>query len=175
MAIQWFLFPVLSLLVLLKFRKEIFSFREHGPYMFAAAQGLLALFFINGGFFFEDPFTPRQMLSWALMLASAAVALSGFYGLRRFGRSVDNWENTTRLVREGVFHYIRHPLYTSLMLLTMGIFLKDPSGGATAASAFTLGFLVAASRVEEGENARKFGEAYRRYQGETKRYLPFIV
>lgn len=175
MAAKWILFPFLSFLVFLKFRKGIFSFREHEPYMFAAAQGLLALLFINGGFFFEDPFTPRQMLSWALMLASAAVAVSGFYGLRRFGRAVDDWENTTRLVREGVFRYIRHPLYASLMFLTAGIFLKNPSGWAAAAGVFTLAFLVAASRVEEGENTAKFGDDYRRYQEATKRYLPFIV
>jgi protein-S-isoprenylcysteine O-methyltransferase Ste14 len=175
MSIKGIIFILLSFLIFLRFRKGIFAFREHEPYMFAAAQGLLVLLFINGGVLLENPFTPRRIFSWSLLLVSAAMAMAGFYGLRRHGQAVQNWENTTRLVRKGVFRYIRHPLYASLMVLATGILSNDLSWRAAAACTFTLCFLVAASRVEEGKNAAKFGEEYQRYQGETKRYFPFIV
>jgi protein-S-isoprenylcysteine O-methyltransferase Ste14 len=169
------IFTVLSAVIVLKFRKELLAFRSHGPYMFVAAEGLLLLFIFNGRSLFDDPFTVRQIFSWALMIVSAALAVLGFSGLKKYGRAVHDWENTTRLVREGVFRYIRHPLYASLMLLAGGMLLKAFSLRAASACIFSLCFLVAASRVEEKENAAKFGAEYERYMLETKRYLPFIV
>jgi protein-S-isoprenylcysteine O-methyltransferase Ste14 len=168
-------FAVLSILIFLKFRKELSSYRRHGPYMFGAFQTLLLLFVINAGSMFEDPFAVRQIFSWALMIVSAATALSGFHSLKRHGRAVQDWENTTRLVREGVFKYIRHPLYASLMLLAVGVLLKNLSVGAALACIITLCFLVFASRAEENENREKFGEEYECYALSTKRYVPFIV
>lgn len=175
MGIKWIIFAILSTLIVLKFRKELFAFRRHGPYMFMAAEGLLVLFIFNGGSMFESPFTSRHVFSWALMVVSAAFSLFGFYGLKRYGRAAQHWENTTRLVQEGVFKYIRHPLYASLMFLAIGMLLKDVSLQATSACLLILFFLMVASRVEEGENAAKFGAEYERYALKTKRYLPFIV
>lgn len=175
MSIKWIIFAILSTLIVLKFRKELFAFKRHGPYMFVAAEGLLTLFIFNAGSMFESLFSLRQVLSWILIALSASLALSGFYGLKRYGRAVQDWENTTRLVQEGVFRYIRHPLYASLMFLAMGILLKDVSLRAAATCLLTFCFLVAASRVEEGENEAKFGAEYERYALKTKRYLPFIV
>jgi len=175
MIIKAMVFAVLTIMLVMKFRKELFAFQRHGPYAFAAAEGLLLLFIFNGGFIFQNPFSPRQLLSWALMLVSAGFALSGFYALKKHGQAVEGWEDTTRIVHEGVFRHIRHPLYASLMLLAGGMLLKDLSLEATSAFLVTFGFLVAASRVEERENLEKFGDAYREYALRTKRYVPLIV
>ena len=175
MAMKWIIFAVVSTVIVMMFRKELFAFRRHGPYMFVAAEGLLVLFILNGGAMFEGLFTVKQVLSWAFMLTSATFAIFGFYGLKKHGQAVQNWENTTRLVREGVFKYIRHPLYASLMLLATGVLLKDVSLGAALACILTLCFLVIASRLEEGENAAKFGAEYGSYSLRTKRYLPFVI
>lgn len=169
------IFAGVNILLFLKFRHEGFSFRRHGPYMLVAFEGLLLLVILNGGSMFESPFAARQLVSWSLMLISAFTALSGFYSLKRYGRAMQNWEDTTRLVREGVFKYIRHPLYTSLMLLAFGMLLKNVSLPAAASCILTLCFLVAASRAEERENSEKFGVEYAGYAFSTKRYVPFIV
>ena len=83
-------------------------------------------------------------------------------------------EKTTRLVTTGVFRYIRHPLYCSLLLLAWGAFFKDPSwvGGCLALAATA--FLVATARAEEAENIRYFGAAYQAYMRHTKMFLPFL-
>jgi protein-S-isoprenylcysteine O-methyltransferase Ste14 len=143
--------------------------------MFVAFEGLLALFILNGGSMFQNALGWRQILSWALFIASACFAFLGFRGLRKYGQAVHDWENTTRLVREGVFKYIRHPLYASLMLLSTGMLLKDISLRAASVFLLTLSFLVTASHIEESENTRKFGAEYENYILTTNRYLPFII
>ncbi len=175
MMIKGLVFSVLSVGIIMKFRKELFAFKRHGPYMFVAAEALLLLFIFNGKFMFQNPFSPWQALSWILMLVSAGLALFGFHALKRYGKAVEDWENTTRLVHEGVFTYIRHPLYASLMFLAGGMLLKDLSVLAAAAFIITISFLVTASRVEEKENLAKFGVDYERYVLRTKRYVPLIV
>lgn len=175
MILKAAIFVVLSIVIFMKFRKELFAFRCHGPYMFVAFEGLLALFILNGGSMFENALGSRQILSWALSIVSAGVAFSGFRGLRKYGQAVHDWEDTTRLVKEGVFKYIRHPLYASLMLLSTGMLLKDVSLRAVSVFLLILCFLVTASLMEEGENTRKFGAEYESYILKTKRYLPFII
>ena len=175
MTIKGIIFVVLTTIIVFKFRKELFSFQRHGPYMFVAAEGLLVLFILNAGAMFQNPFQASQVVSWMLMLISAGVAILGFHALKRYGDAVEDWEDTTRVVQEGIFRHIRHPLYASLMCLSGGMLLKDVSLAAVLAFLVTFGFLAAASLVEERENLAKFGDAYREYALSTKRYVPLIV
>jgi protein-S-isoprenylcysteine O-methyltransferase Ste14 len=173
--VKGFIFLAVSIVIVIKFRKELVAFHRHGPYMFIAAEGLLVLFILNGGAMFQDPFVLRQVSSWILMLVSLGLAVLGFYALKIYGEAEADWEDTTRVVQEGVFRYIRHPLYVSLMFLSAGMLLKDLSLQAGLAFLATFGFLVTASIVEERENLAKFGEPYRQYMFHTKRYVPLIV
>ncbi len=175
MMIKGIIFLVVSTVIAAKFRKELFAFRRHGPYMFMAAEGLLVLFLLNGGFMFQNPFVLGQVFSWILMLISAGLAIMGFYALKTYGEAAADWEDTTRVVQEGIFRHIRHPLYVSLMFLVGGMLLKDLSLPAVLAFLTTFGFLVAASIVEQRENLAKFGDQYRQYMLHTKRYLPLIL
>jgi len=174
MTVKIVIFSILALLIFFKFRKELGLFSSHGFYMFFAFEALLALIFLNIGFWFHSGFSWYQMLAWILMAASLLFALSGFYGLKKYGKPIDDWEDTTHLITQGIFRYIRHPLYSSLILLNLGIFLKDVSLLSTIACLISTGFLVAASKVEEKENHAKFGSAYEEYMVKTKHYFPFI-
>ena len=84
------------------------------------------------------------------------------------------FEKTTALVTTGLYRYIRHPLYSSLLLLTWGVFFKIPawSGGLLALAA-TL-FLVATARADEAECIRFFGSSYQEYMKHTKMFVPFL-
>jgi len=165
---------MLALLIFIKFRKELGLFSSHGFYMFFAFESLLALIFLNIGFLFNSGFSWYQMPSWILLTASLLFVLSGFYGLKRYGKPIDDWENTTQLITQGIFRYIRHPLYSSLILLNLGIFLKNVTLLSTIACFVCTGFFVTASKVEEKENYAKFGSAYKEYVMKTKHYFPFI-
>jgi protein-S-isoprenylcysteine O-methyltransferase Ste14 len=84
------------------------------------------------------------------------------------------FEKTSTLVTSGIYHYIRHPLYSSLFFLTWGIFFKALAWpGLVLALAATL-LLIATARADEAECLRFFGSAYRAYMTHTKRFVPFL-
>ncbi len=160
--------------------------RSHGFYRFFAWELIVALVLVNFVSlrqWFRDPLSLRQFVSWALLVGSLVPAISGVHFLHTAGKPepgkradepLVGIERTTRLVTTGLFRYIRHPLYCSLLLLTWGVFLKRPSAlGAGLAIAATA-FLLATAKVEERENVHYFGSAYRAYMQTTKMFIPFL-
>ena len=142
----------------------------------------MALFLLNVEWWFVEPFSWNQMLAWLLLVISAFLVVHGVHMLRIAGKPGDERvetplfgiEKTTALVTSGAYHYIRHPLYSSLLFLGVGVFFKNPSWlGASLLSA-TIFFLVLTARVEEAENCRFFGAAYREYMKRTKMFVPFL-
>lgn len=156
---------------------------SHGFYRFFAWESILGLLVHNIGGWFRDPLSAPQLVSWLLLGISALLVLHALIMLRRYGgvgherngRGLIGVERTTRLVKRGIYRYIRHPLYSSLLWLAWGAFLKSPSwlGGLLALSA--TGSLLATARTEEMENLRLFGEAYREYMRRTKMFVPFLI
>lgn len=160
--------------------------RSHGFYRFFALECILALVLLNFESFrqwFGDPFSIRQLVSWFLLVGSGVLAALGLRLLHTLGRAdsqervgepLIGFEKTTQLVTTGIYKFIRHPLYSSLLLLTWGVFFKNPSwiGGGLAAGATVL--LVATAKVEEKENTRFFGPDYRTYMLNTKLFIPFL-
>ena len=75
----------------------------------------------------------------------------------------------------GLHRYIRDPLYSSLLFLGWGIFCKGPSWPAGLLAVAASALLFATARVEEGENLRYFGAAYREYMTRSKMFVPYIL
>ena len=155
----------------------------HGFYRFFAWESILVLFVANVEFWFRDPLSLPQLASWILLIASAYLVVAGVVLLRRHG-SPDNrrqdvtlvgFEKTTRLVEQGVYRYIRHPLYSSLLLLAWGIFLKHPAWLSACLVVVATAFLVATARADEAESRRFFGPAYETYKKRTKMFIPFVL
>jgi protein-S-isoprenylcysteine O-methyltransferase Ste14 len=65
-------------------------------------------------------------------------------------------------------------LYSSLLYLGWGAFFKGPGFLTGALAAAVTIALVATARVEEGENLRKFGDAYADYMRETRMFIPYL-
>lgn len=157
--------------------------RAHGFSRFFAFELLLALILCNAPVWFRDPFSVRQWAAWILGATSIALAVEGFRLLHQKGRpqpaAVEStnlpFENTTRLVITGTYRRIRHPLYASLMALTMSAYLKNPFNPWVILMTLGAGSsLLATALAEERENVRHFGEAYSRYMRSTKRFIPFV-
>lgn len=154
----------------------------HGFYRFFAWEFILILFLLNVEYWFDDPFSLHQIVAWTFLIVSMILVIAGVRLLRGIGKpdrarhdsATIAFEKTTRLVDVGAYRYIRHPLYSSLLFLAWGIFSKSPSwqGGILAMLA-TL-FLIATAKVEERENIRFFGPAYRAYIERTKMFVPFL-
>jgi len=84
------------------------------------------------------------------------------------------FEKTTQLVTTGAFKYIRHPLYSSLLLLAWGVFFKHPSWVGSGVVLGATAFLLATAKVEELESVRYFGATYQAYRQHTKMFIPFV-
>jgi protein-S-isoprenylcysteine O-methyltransferase Ste14 len=113
-------------------------------------------------------------MSWVLLAASVVMVVWGVYLLKNAGMPEGEIENTTQLVSIGIYKYIRHPLYSSLLLLAWGVFLKHVSlPSCVLVSAATI-FLLATAMVEEKENLEKFGVEYESYMKITSMFIPFL-
>lgn len=80
-----------------------------------------------------------------------------------------------RLVREGVYRKVRHPMYTSLLFFSVGQALVLPN--AVAGSAYLLAMaLMIALRLgpEERMMLDAFGAEYEAYRSRTKRLVPGV-
>ena len=78
------------------------------------------------------------------------------------------------LVVVGIFRFIRHPMYMSVIFLTFGVLLKSPFSVTIGLGFMVVVFLYVAARVEEKENIAYFGEEYLNYMKKTKMFIPFI-
>jgi protein-S-isoprenylcysteine O-methyltransferase Ste14 len=149
--------------------------RSHGFYRFFAWESILALILVNAEAWFHDPFSVLQVISWLLLICSIVLVTYGIYLLHVIGRPRTGIEDTTRLVIVGIYKYIRHPLYSSLLFLAWGAFLKDVSPLSSALVLAASLFLIATARVEESENLEKFGSEYADYMKKTTMFIPYIL
>jgi protein-S-isoprenylcysteine O-methyltransferase Ste14 len=84
------------------------------------------------------------------------------------------FERTTELIDTGIFKYIRHPLYSSLLFLTWGIFLKNTSVELLIVSVVSTVFLYLTAIFDEKECIDYFGDKYIEYMKKSKRFIPYI-
>ncbi len=89
---------------------------SYGFYRFFAFEAILGLTLLNADKWFVDPFSVVHALSWLLLIGSLLLGILGFRLLHVFGQPEGSIEDTTELVDVGVYRFIRHPLYASLML-----------------------------------------------------------
>jgi protein-S-isoprenylcysteine O-methyltransferase Ste14 len=154
----------------------------HGFPRFIAWEVILALFFLNVQSWFRDPFSINQAFSWLFLMISIVLILYGVWTLRvigkpdssRDGEALLGIEKTTNLVTTGIYHYIRHPFYSSLLFLACGIFLKDLSWPGLILAIVISVSLEFTAIIEEREDIIFFGPAYRDYMRNTKKFIPFL-
>jgi protein-S-isoprenylcysteine O-methyltransferase Ste14 len=149
--------------------------RYHGIARFFAFESVFILVLLNFKIWFLNPLSFRQVISWILLILSAYVVITGYILLKRKGKSTINFENTSVLVKSGIYRFIRHPLYLSIFLLGTGVMLKDPGSVQLFLGAINLIAIWITSKIEEKEMIEKFGKEYLIYIKETKMFIPFIV
>ncbi len=176
-------FVLSTLLLVFISRASLLKPRSHGFFRFFAWELMTALILLNIVVWFVDPFAWHQIISWILLIVCIVPLVSGVRALRSTGRPDKSqrteqellaFERTTRLVTDGIYHYIRHPLYSSLFLLTWGVFFKSPSWiGIILAMGATF-FLIATAKADERECTQTFGVEYQSYMKQTKMFIPYV-
>jgi protein-S-isoprenylcysteine O-methyltransferase Ste14 len=149
--------------------------RYHGIARFFAFESVFIIVLLNIKVWFNNPFSFLQIVSWILMTLSACIAVAGYLLLKNKGNPDSNFENTSLLVKSGLYRYIRHPLYLSVFLFGTGVMVKDTGSlQLTLGLIYTIAVYITA-RIEEKEMIAKFGDEYMEYMSETKMFIPFVI
>lgn len=122
---------------------------------------------------------PSRALPLVVGIACLALGLWVFH--RAHADLGTNWSITLeireqhRLVTEGVYRRIRHPMYAALLLYGLGQALVLPNYVAGPSYAVAM-LLLVVLRIgpEERMMLAAFGEPYEQYRSQTKRLVPGI-
>ena len=179
---EFWIFLLFTVFLIWVSRKSLLSPRSHGFYRFLAWEMITLLFLLNYRVWFEDPFNWHQILSWVFLFGSIPFGVLGFRQLKQLGdqdanrgdHSLYPFEKTTQLVTNGIYRYIRHPLYASLLLLALGVFFKRINWPSITLVALAVIFLTVTAKIEEKENLAYFGSEYVEYKAKTKMFIPFL-
>lgn len=155
--------------------------RCHGFFRFFAFATAAAVLIPNIVYWQRELFAPHQLASWGLLFSALALLVSGLYLLKTRGGHRPqqvaehfHFEDTGELIQTGVFQFIRHPMYSALILFTWGVWLKHATWLGLGLCLATTVLLWLTAKTEERENIAFFGEAYQRYRESTKRFIPYL-
>ena len=173
---------ILSIPLFIISRRSLLHVSSHGFYRFFAWECILWLIIINCRYWFTNPFSIAQIFSWIFLFYSLFLLVPAVQLMKKLGKPQENrsgdilysFEKTSELVQSGIFKYIRHPMYGSLLFLTWGVCLKNPEIILIIISVLSSIFLYATAKTEEKEDIKFFGDKYKEYAGRTKMFVPYI-
>lgn len=146
----------------------------HGIPRFFSFESIFLLCLLRWEHWFDNPFSWYQVISWILLITSAYTGIAGFLTLKLKGMAKRNFENTTILVKTGIYSLIRHPLYLSLLCLGSSLMMKKPGPAEIILGIINIGALFITASMEEKEMISKFGNEYKDYMEETRMFLPYL-
>ncbi len=100
-----------------------------------------------------------------------AVAVLGKYFSHVVGIQKDQ-----KVIDIGPYHYVRHPSYTGILLIQIGIALMFQSWAAVLVAVISFS-LAYGHRIRKEEKflVEELGDDYRKYMTKTKRIIPFLL
>jgi protein-S-isoprenylcysteine O-methyltransferase Ste14 len=120
---------------------------------------------------------PRRDLSLSLEMVSTALILIGTAGaviaLSQLGRSFSVMAESRQLVTSGPYRLVRHPLYLTEGIATIGLFMQFASVWTVLLLAAQIGFQLRRIHNEEMVLTASFPE-YSAYSRNTARLIPGI-
>jgi protein-S-isoprenylcysteine O-methyltransferase Ste14 len=163
-------------------RRTIRSVRAHGLYRLIAWMGIWSLFMLNWKTWFRDVFSINQLASWVFLIISLILLVMSLSTLNHEGKteqsrsdeSLLELEKTTKLVTSGIYHHIRHPMYSSLLFLGFGIFFKSLTLWGFIILLLVIISLALTANAEEAEDIQYFGDDYKAYMNRTKKFIPSL-
>jgi protein-S-isoprenylcysteine O-methyltransferase Ste14 len=149
--------------------------RYHGIPRFFAFEGLLLLGLVQQPAWFKDPWAPWHIVSWILLTICTYYVIAAVFFYFRYAAPGRNFENSTKLVTTGIYKYIRHPMYASLLILGWGMFFKAFTPASIGLIILITIAIYFTSIIEEKEMTARFGDEYKEYMKRTKRWIPFVL
>ena len=111
-----------------------------------------------------------SLLAWAFILAGAMIIIAGIISIR--GRAVAPSMKDS-LVIHGIYAYIRHPLYSGMILELLGLFLWIPTVTVFVACLSGLLWVMVQARLEEMDLVQRL-PAYKETMQQVPRFVPKV-
>jgi len=92
-----------------------------------------------------------------------------------------NWSGTVsfkqdhELIEHGPYRFVRHPIYTGMLLMVLGTAVSSGRLSALLALVFFSFGIWKKLRREETLLTKYFPDAYPRYMSHTKALIPFVL
>lgn len=80
-----------------------------------------------------------------------------------------------KLVKTGIYKYIRHPQYAGLLLLSLGMIIEWATIPTLLLFPVMVFLYVRLAKREEKDMLIEFGDEYKNYMENTKMFMPFVI
>jgi protein-S-isoprenylcysteine O-methyltransferase Ste14 len=115
---------------------------------------------------------PAGWLGGAVLVAAVALFAWAIATIMRAGSNVPTNRPTTSIVDTGPYRFTRNPIYVGMMLALVGLALAfDSLWPLVTLVPFALVIRYGVVAREEAYLERRFGEVYRRYRANVRRWL----
>jgi protein-S-isoprenylcysteine O-methyltransferase Ste14 len=137
-------------------------------FVFIAA-GLLDYFLLG----FPQQFNSMVSLWARLPVSIALFALGGWLSLHGIQVVFGEYREEPVMITEGIFTWMRHPIYLGAILIYLAVLLVVLSPLAAVVWLGVIGLYQWLAKHEEKLMLGIFGDAYRKYQQRVPMWLPF--
>ena len=127
----------------------------------------------------NDRFAPLAL--WTAVLGAALTFAGLTFAIWARFLIAGNWSSYVELKREhelimeGPYRWVRHPIYTGLLLAFVGSALAVGEWRGALSVAIVAASFWRKLRLEEAIMRRQFGEAYARYAARVPVLVPFVL
>lgn len=129
---------------------------------FSHASGHLWVALFGGG---AAMMTTIHLVSNALMFGGLVIIHEGWGRIHRAQGA---------LVTDGLYAWVRHPQYSGLFLITIGLLIQWPTILTALTWPILLYMYSRLARREEADMERQFGDSYRAYVERVPRFFPHL-
>jgi protein-S-isoprenylcysteine O-methyltransferase Ste14 len=105
-----------------------------------------------------------------LFISFSAFNLKEFFGIEQYQEK----EEKGKLVVSGMYQYVRHPLYFSIIIIFLGILCIFPSIKILCINTIVYLYLIIGSKLEEKKLIAYFGADYINYSKKVKGLVPYL-
>jgi protein-S-isoprenylcysteine O-methyltransferase Ste14 len=122
----------------------------------------------------KGEFFPAPRLAFVFLFLAALFALWGRFALGSNWSFRPEIKRGHKLVTTGPYAFVRHPMYTGLSFMGIGLAMISGSIIAYLSALAMITVLALRIGIEERLLEKQFGDEYRQYQLKTKRLIPFL-
>lgn len=135
----------------------------------------LILYLINPAWVAWARVAVPEWVRWLAALVALALIPAAYWVFSSIGNNISPTAATRQgatLVTHGPYRWIRHPLYTTGMLMLLSLTGVTGLWWLAAAALPAIAVIVWRTTQEEARLTETFGDAYRQYMRRTGRFLP---